>query len=86
MFMDVYRRVLYAVGVPFTASQIGLWLYRGMPDLAIGAVDQVVQVALIVLLVDLFRAEASPGDARSRRFAFQPQTPRYGPSRVPSSR
>lgn len=58
MALNVYRRALYALGVPFTAGQIGLWLYLGMPDATLGAVDKVVQVALIALLVYLFRTEA----------------------------
>lgn len=52
--LNVYRRVLYAVGVPFTAGQIVIWAMMGMPDMSIAVVDKPVQVALIVLLVYLF--------------------------------
>lgn len=58
MSLNVYRRVLYALGVPFTAGQVALWVYLGMPDATLGALDKVVQLALIALLVYLFRAEA----------------------------
>lgn len=58
MGLNVYRRVLYALGVPFTAGQIVLWVALGMPDATLGAVDKVVQLTLIGLLVYLFRTEA----------------------------
>ncbi len=55
MLLNVYRRALYAIGVPFTAGQIVLWYLQGMPSFTIGVVDKVIQVALVVLLVYLFR-------------------------------
>ncbi|WP_224333363.1 hypothetical protein [Haloprofundus halobius] len=45
------------VGVPFTASQIAVWLLQGMPEFALGVADKTVQVALIAALVYLFVAE-----------------------------
>ena len=51
------RRVLYAIGVPFTAGQIGLWVLAGTPDFALGVADKAVQIALIVALIYLFRME-----------------------------
>lgn len=58
MALNVYRRALYALGVPFTAGQIAIWVYLGMPDATLGGVDKVVQLVLIGLLVYLFRTEA----------------------------
>lgn len=52
--LNVYRRALYAIGVPFTAGQIAIWAMMGMPDMSIAVVDKPVQVALIVLLAYLF--------------------------------
>ena len=57
VLLNVYRRALYALGVPFTAGQIAFWVLLGTPDFAIGVVDKAVQVALIVALVYLFRTE-----------------------------
>lgn len=51
------RRALYALGVPFTAAQIGIWLLAGMPDFALGVADKTIQVALILVLIYLFRME-----------------------------
>ena len=53
----VARRAIYALGVPFTAAQIAAWVALGMPDFALGVFDKVVQIALIVLLIYLFRME-----------------------------
>lgn len=52
--LNVYRRVLYAVGIPFTAGQIAIWYLMGMPDMNIAIVDKPIQVALVVLLGYLF--------------------------------
>lgn len=57
LVLNVYRRVLYALGVPFVVGQIAIWAYMGMPDMAIATIDKPVQVALIILLVYLFRTE-----------------------------
>lgn len=53
----VARRAIYALGVPFTLGQIGAWAAAGMPDFAIAIPDKIVQVALIVMLIYLFRME-----------------------------
>ena len=53
----VARRAIYALGVPFTAGQIAAWYLAGMPDFALGVADKAVQVALILVLIGLFRAE-----------------------------
>ncbi|GAB7093824.1 hypothetical protein JCM30237_09760 [Halolamina litorea] len=60
------RRLLYGLGLPFTAGQIVLWYYlnfaagtKSFPtDVgAIGAVDKVAQVGLLVVLVLLLQRE-----------------------------
>lgn len=51
------RRVLYAIGAPFTASQIAIWYVQGMPEFLLGVADKAVQAALLALLVYLFVTE-----------------------------
>lgn len=54
--LDVRRRLLYLLGIPFTAGQIPIWLAVNWGNLgAIGIADKVVQVALIAVLVVLYR-------------------------------
>lgn len=53
----VNRRLLYAVGVPFTASQVAVWVVQGMPEFALGVFDKTVQIALVALLAYLFVTE-----------------------------
>ena len=56
VLFDVRRRLLYLLGVPFTAGQIPIWLAVNWPDLgAIGIADKVVQAALLGVLVVLYR-------------------------------
>ncbi len=64
VLLNYRRRLLYGLGIPFTAGQIVLWYYvnfaagdKAFPaDVGtIGAVDKVAQVALIVLLALLLR-------------------------------
>ena len=64
--LNVYRRALYAIGVPFTAGQIVIWAVMGMPDMSIAVVDKPVQVALIVLLAYLFVNEKRLVEANHR--------------------
>lgn len=62
--LDVRRRAVYALGVPFTAIQPVLWYYlnfaagpKSFPGGigAMGAIDKVAQILLIVVLVVLLR-------------------------------
>lgn len=53
----VARRAIYALGVPFTMGQIAAWIFTGMADFQLGVADKIVQIALIVMLVYLFRLE-----------------------------
>ena len=63
--LNVYRRALYAIGVPFTAGQIVIWAMMGMPDMSIAIVDKPIQVVLIVLLAYLFFNEKRLVQART---------------------
>lgn len=51
------RRLVYALGIPFTAGQIVLWyLLNDVPPIPTShAVDKAAQVVLIVALVALYR-------------------------------
>lgn len=64
--LNVYRRVLYALGVPFTAGQIAIWATMGMPDMSIAVIDKPIQVALILLLAYLFVRERQLVDNKTR--------------------
>lgn len=61
--LDVRRRSVYAVGIPFTAVQILIWAAFNWPlDLLgnpIGTVDKVAQLGLIVVLVVLLRQDGA---------------------------
>lgn len=54
-----YRtRLMYLLGVPFTAGQIGAWYVVNAPDFSpIGIGDKVVQVLLIVVIAVLYQRE-----------------------------
>lgn len=56
------RRLLYLVGVPFTAVQIVLYFYLNWPNVwgPAGIADKLIQSALIVVLVVLYRRESRP--------------------------
>lgn len=59
LLFNVYRRLLYVIGIPFVLGQIGLWAAQGMPDIEIAIVDKPVQVLLILLLAYLFVNESA---------------------------
>ena len=53
---DYRRRLVYLLGIPFTAGQIPIWFALNWPDFGtIGILDKVVQVALVAVLVVLYR-------------------------------
>lgn len=65
VLVDFRRRLVYAAGIPFTIAQIVLWYVlnfavgpKAFPaDIgALGAVDKVAQVALVVVLVYLLQS------------------------------
>jgi hypothetical protein len=56
VLVDYRRRLFYALGIPFTLGQIGLWYAFNAPEFsALGLFDKVVQVALVGVLVTLYR-------------------------------
>jgi len=64
VLLDVRRRAVYAVGIPFTLVQMVLWYYvnfaagpKSFPaDIGtLGAVDKVAQVVLVAAVVVLLR-------------------------------
>ncbi len=66
VLLAIRRRLVYAVGIPFTAVQMVLWYYfnfaagpKSFPGGVgtIGVIDKVAQVLLIVVLVVLLRGE-----------------------------
>lgn len=62
VLLDYRRRLVYLLGIPFTAGQVILWYTVNQPadpgDLtAAGVVDKVAQLLLIVVLVVLYRRE-----------------------------
>lgn len=57
LLLNVYRRLLYALGIPFTAGQIAIWAAQGMPDMDIAIFDKPIQLVLILVLGYLFVKE-----------------------------
>jgi hypothetical protein len=64
VLVNYRRRTVYAVGIPYTLAQLGLWYYlnfaagpKSFPaDVGtLGAVDKVTQVVLVAVLVVLLR-------------------------------
>lgn len=52
----VRRRLFYLLGIPFTLGQVVAWYVVNAPDFsALGYLDKVAQVALVVVLVVLYR-------------------------------
>lgn len=64
-FLNYRRRLLYAVGIPYTAVQIPIWLAVKSEYTLVGYVDKAVQVVLILVLAYLYvNASGQPsGDA-----------------------
>jgi len=60
LLFDFRRRLLYLVGIPFTGIQVSLYFALNWPDVLNpgGIGDKVVQVALIAVLVVLYRRES----------------------------
>lgn len=56
ILVDYRRRLVYLLGIPFTAGQIVAWYALNDPPFgAVDYTDKAVQVVLIVLLVLLYR-------------------------------
>lgn len=59
VLVGFHRRLVYLVGVPYTLAQMAGWVMAGTPDFWLGVFDKIVQVALIGLLVYLYRRETT---------------------------
>ncbi|MGM0590378.1 MAG: DUF7475 family protein [Halobacteriota archaeon] len=59
-FLDYHRRLLYAIGVPFTLIQFVLYFVFNWPDVLspLGLADKAIQLALMVVLVALYQRES----------------------------
>lgn len=56
--IDYRRRLVYAIGVPFTAVQIVAWYLVNAPEFSpVGYLDKAVQAAFVLALVVLYRRE-----------------------------
>jgi hypothetical protein len=53
-FLDYRRRLLYLIGIPYTAVQFPLWIVAKSEYGMIDYVDKAVQVVLILVLVYLY--------------------------------
>ena len=53
-FLDYRRRLLYLVGIPYTAVQIPIWLVVKSEYGVVDYVDKAVQVVLILVLIYLY--------------------------------
>jgi hypothetical protein len=53
-FLDYRRRLLYLIGIPYTAVQFPLWIVAKSEYGVVDYVDKAVQVALIVVLIYLY--------------------------------
>jgi hypothetical protein len=53
-FLNYRRRLLYAIGIPYTAIQIPLWILAKSEYGTVDYVDKAVQVALILVLAYLY--------------------------------
>jgi hypothetical protein len=53
-FLDYRRRLLYLIGIPYTAVQFPLWIVAKSEYGMIDYVDKAVQVGLILMLVYLY--------------------------------
>ena len=63
-FLNYRRRLLYAIGIPYTAIQIPIWLVAKSEYGMVDYVDKVVQVVLILVLIYLYlnTPSESPGN------------------------
>jgi len=53
-FLDYRRRLLYLLGIPYTAVQFPLWIMAKSEYGMVDYVDKAVQVVLILVLVSLY--------------------------------
>jgi len=56
ILVDYNRKLVYALGVPFTFGQIPAWYVVNAPEFStLGYVDKAVQVLFVLVLVQLYR-------------------------------
>lgn len=59
ILVGFHRRLIYLAGIPYTLAQMGGWYVLDGNLTALAVVDKAAQVALIVLLVYLYRRDSS---------------------------
>ena len=64
-FLDYRRRLLYLVGIPYTAVQIPIWLVVKSEYGVVDYVDKAAQVVLILVLVYLYLQGPSEADGNT---------------------
>ena len=64
-FLDYRRRLLYLIGIPYTAVQIPIWLVVKSEYGVVDYVDKAVQVVLILVLVYLYLQGRSEADGNT---------------------
>lgn len=52
--LNIKRRWLYGLAIPYTLAQMVLWLEQGLPFVRFGLVDKFVQIVLVLLCGYLF--------------------------------
>jgi hypothetical protein len=58
VLVDYQRQRLYLLGIPFTLAQVVAWYVVNAPDFSpLGLADKVAQIALVALLVVLYRRD-----------------------------
>lgn len=63
VLVDYRRRLVYLLGIPFTLGQVVAWYVVNAPEFSpLGIFDKVVQVALVVVLVVLYRRDRAKSE------------------------
>ncbi|MFC6871863.1 DUF7475 family protein [Halobellus marinus] len=65
--LDFRRRLLYLVGIPYTAVQIPLWIVAKSEYGVVDYVDKAVQVVLILVLIYLYLNTPSESAGHTRK-------------------
>jgi hypothetical protein len=61
----IWPRWLFLAGVAYTGVQIPLWVIEGMEEFAVGAVDKLAQLALVLLLLYAYSQSRSVQAAKT---------------------
>jgi hypothetical protein len=67
--LDFRRRLLYLVGIPYTAVQIPLWIVAKSEYGVVDYVDKAVQIVLILVLIYLYLNTPSESAGHTRKAA-----------------